>query len=172
VRPSTCGKGPPHLESRLLDGRFYSEGNYTMSKIASLIAKETSAWVEYPDIDGFEVNLTFLNRDDLVKVRNRSLTYKWNKRTRQREEEIDNDKFLEAYADKAIKGWKGLKVKHLPILMPVDISDMNGEDDIVYSKEEALDLLKNSSIFDQFVTDSMNDFEQFSKKKKEIDTKN
>ena len=92
---------------------------------------------------------------------------KWNKRTRQREEELDNDKFLEAYAQKAIKGWKGLKVKHLPVLMPVDISEMNGNDDIVYSEEEALDLLKNSAIFDQFVTDSMNDFEQFSKKKKE-----
>ena len=142
-----------------------------MSKIASLVAKETSAWVEYPDIDGFQINLVFLNRDDLVKVRNRSLTYKWNKRTRQREEELDNDKFLEAYAQKAIKGWKGLKVKHLPVLMPVDISEMNGNDDIVYSEEEALDLLKNSAIFDQFITDSMNDFEQFSKKKRKLTQK-
>ena len=31
---------------------------------------------------------------------------------------------------------------------------------------------KNSTIFDQFVTDTMNDFEQFSVKKKETDTKN
>ena len=143
-----------------------------MSKIASLVAKETSAWVEYPDIDGFEINICYLNRDDLIKVRNRSLIYKWNKRTRQREEEIDNDKFLESYSEKAIKGWKGLKVKHLPILMPVDISEMSGNDEIVYSKEEALDLLKNSSIFDQFLTDAMGDFEHFSKKKKETDTKN
>ena len=41
-----------------------------MSKIASLVAKETSAWVEYPDIDGFEINICYLNRDDLIKVRN------------------------------------------------------------------------------------------------------
>ena len=56
--------------------------------------------------------------------------------------------------------------------MPVDISEMSGNDEIVYSKEEALDLLKNSSIFDQFLTDAMGDFEHFSKKKKETDTKN
>jgi len=32
--------------------------------------------------------------------------------------------------------------------------------------------LKNSTIFDQFITDTMNDFEQFSVKKKETNSKN
>jgi len=107
-----------------------------------------------------------------MKVRNASLTYKFNKRTRQREEEIDNDRFLENYAEKAIVGWKGLKVKHLPVLLPVDISAMDANDIIEYSEEEAVELLKSSSIFDQFVTDAMNDFEQFSKKKAAENAKN
>src|SRR5210317_857856 len=143
-----------------------------MSKIKNLVAKETSTWVDFPDIDGFEVNIRFLNREDLMKVRNASLTYKFNKRTRQREEEIDNDRFLENYAEKAIVGWKGLKVKHMPALMPVDISGIDGEDDIEYSNEDAIELLKNSTVFDQFITDTMNDFEQFSKKKAETNAKN
>lgn len=143
-----------------------------MSKIGSMIAKETSTWVEFPDIDGFEVNLCFLTREDLLKIRSASLTYKFNKRTRQREEEIDNDKFLENYARKAISGWRGLRVKHLPLLLPVDISSMNPDEEIVYDEEEALQLLKNSTIFDQFVTDTMNDFEQFSKTKTETNVKN
>lgn len=107
-----------------------------------------------------------------MKVRNASLTYKFNKRTRQREEEVDNDRFLENYAERAILGWKGLKIKHMPALMPVDISGMDGEENIEYSSDDAIELLKNSTIFDQFVTDTMNDFEQFSKKKKETDEKN
>ena len=74
-----------------------------MSKIASLHAQETTIEIEYPDIDGFIVSLVYLNRDDLTKIRNRSLTYKFNKRTRQREEEVDNDKFLEEYTKRAIK---------------------------------------------------------------------
>ena len=143
-----------------------------MSKIKNLVAKETTTWVDFPDIDGFAVNIRFLNREDLMKVRNASLTYKFNKRTRQREEEIDNDRFLENYAEKAILGWKGLKVKHMPALMPVDISGIDGEDDIEYSNDDAIELLKNSTVFDQFVTDTMNDFEQFSKKKAETDAKN
>ena len=49
---------------------------------------------------------------------------------------------------------------------------MDPEENIEYSIEEALELLKNSTIFDQFVTDTMNDFEQFSKKKVETNSKN
>jgi hypothetical protein len=143
-----------------------------MSKIKNLVAKETTTWVEFPDIDGFEVNLRYLTREDLMKIRNQSLTYKFNKRTRQREEEIDNDKFLDHYAEKAIVGWKGLKVKHLPVLLPVDISSMDANENIDYSEEEALELLKSSTVFDQFVTDAMNDFEQFSKQKAEENAKN
>ena len=143
-----------------------------MSKIKNLIAKETTSWVEFPDIDGFEVNIRYLTREDLMKVRNASLTFKFNKRTRQREEEIDNDKFLEHYAEKAIVGWRGLKAKHLPVLVPVDISDMDPNEEVEYTDEVAIELLKNSSIFDQFITDCMNDFEQFSKKKAEEAAKN
>ncbi len=143
-----------------------------MSKIKNKIVKESSTWVEFPDIDGFEISLQYLTRDDLMKIRNASLTYKFNKRTRQREEEIDNEKFLESYAQKAIRDWKGLKMKHLPILLPVDISGDDPDEEVEYSEEDAIELLKNSTIFDQFITDTMNDFEQFSKKKKETDEKN
>ena len=60
----------------------------------------------------------------------------------------------------------------MPALMPVDISGMDSNDKIDYSNEDAIELLKNSTVFDQFVTDTMNDFEQFSKKKAEQDAKN
>ncbi len=130
-----------------------------MSKIKKVVAKETTSWVDYPEIDGFKVELVYLNREDLMKIRNRALTYKFNKRTRQREEEIDNDKFLEGYAEKAIRNWSGLKAKHLPDLLPADISDMDPEEDI-------------ETVFDQFITDCMNDYESFSKKKVEEDVKN
>jgi len=143
-----------------------------MSKISNLIAKETITEIEYPDIEGFFIKVAYLNREELIRIRNASLTYKFNKRTRQREEEIDQDKFLEAYTKKAIRGWTGLYMKDLPQLVPVDLSGANANEEIKYSEEEALELIKNSSIFDQFSTDAMNDLEQFSVKKKEADEKN
>ena len=143
-----------------------------MSKISSLMATETVVDVEFPDVDGFIISLVYLTREDLMKIRNASLSFKFNKRTRQREEEIDNDKFLAEYTRRAVKGWKGLKVKHLPNLLPVDISTMDGEESLEYSEEEAIDLITNSTVFDQFITDTMNEFEQFSVTKKETDVKN
>lgn len=143
-----------------------------MSKIKSLLVKETSTWVEYPDIDGFEVNLRYLTREDLLKIRNASLTLKFNKRTRQKEEEVDSAKFIENYAERAIAGWRGLKIKHLPLLVPVDIAGMNPNEVVDYSEEDAVEILKNSPAFDQFVSDTLNDFEQFSRKKAEDDVKN
>jgi hypothetical protein len=143
-----------------------------MSKIKSMIVKDTTTWIEFPDITGFEVNVRYVTREDLLKIRSASLTFKFNKRTRQREEEVNNDKFLELYAEQAIIGWRGLKVKHLPLLMPVDISSLNPEEEIQYTAEEALELLRNSGIFDSFITDAMSDFEQFSRTKSETTVKN
>ena len=143
-----------------------------MSKIASLHAQETIIEVEYPDIDGFIISLIYLNRDDLTKIRNRSLTYKFNKRTRQREEEVDNDKFLEEYTKRAIKGWKGLYIKDLPQLLPIDMSNANPSEEITYNDVEALELIKNSTVFDQFITDSMQDYEKFTIEHKEQEIKN
>ena len=143
-----------------------------MSKIASLHAQETTVDVEFPEIDGFVISLAYLNRDDLMKIRNRSLSYKFNKRTRQREEEVDNDKFLEEYTKKAIKGWKGLYVKDLPQLLPIDMENADPNEAIEYNETEALELIKNSTVFDQFITDSMQDYEQFTIEKKEQEIKN
>lgn len=143
-----------------------------MSKIANLTTKETIIDVEYPDFSEFVINMAYINREELVKIRNSSLTFKYNKTTRQREEQIDGDKFTEEYARRAIRGWRGLKIKHLPKLLPVDISSLDLEEEIEYSEEEALDLLKNSSVFDQFITDTMNDYERFSITKQETEVKN
>lgn len=143
-----------------------------MSKIKSILVKDTSAWVEFPEIPGFSVNVRYITREDLMKIRTASLTVKFNKRTRQREEEVDSARFLENYAEQAIVGWKGLKIKHLPLLVPVDISGMNKEDDVEFSQEDAIELLKNSPVFDQFITDTINDFETFSRTKTENNVKN
>lgn len=144
-----------------------------MSKIKGLLVTgDKTIEVDFPEVDGFKVTVSYIPREDLIKIRNQALVYKFNKRTRQREEEVDNDKFVEAYAERVIKGWTGLKVKHLPKLLPVDISSLNAEDDVPYSGEDALDLLRNSSIFDQFITDTVNDLEAFSIKKKETALKN
>lgn len=137
-----------------------------------MIAKDITAWVDFPGIEGFRVNLRFLKREELLKIRNSSLTFKFNKKTRQKEEEVDSAKFVAKYADAVILGWEGLYIKNLSELLPVDTSAMNENEEIEYASEDAVELLNNSTIFDQFITESLNDYELFSRKEAEQEEKN
>jgi hypothetical protein len=143
-----------------------------MSMIKNLMINEKVVEVEFPDSDNFYVSLTYLNREKLTKIRNRSLTIKFNKRSRQREEEVDNEKFLEEYAREVVRGWRGLTIRELARLMPIETAGANLDQEVPYSEEDALELLRNSTIFDQFVTDCQNDFEVFEKDKTDSQVKN
>lgn len=143
-----------------------------MSFIKKLMITEKVTSVEFPDIDGFVVDLCYIGRDRMIKIRNQSLESKFNKRTRQREEEVNNEKFLEAYAEAVIKGWRGLTIRGLSNLIPVDMTGVNPTEEVPYSPEDALLLLKNSTIFDQFVTDCLNNFDVFERDAKEEAVKN
>lgn len=143
-----------------------------MSMIKNLMINDKIIEVEFPDSDGFFVNLAYLSRDKLVKIRNRSLVVKFNKRSRQREEEVDNEKFLEEYARETIKGWRGLTIRELARIMPIETANANLDQQVPYTEEDALALLQGSPIFDQFVTDCMNDFELFERDKADAQIKN
>jgi len=101
-----------------------------MSMIKNLMIEEKIIEVEFPDSDGFLVKLSYVGRDKLMKIRNRALVFKFNKRTRQREEEVDNDKFLEEYSREVIRGWKGLTIRELARILPIDTAgaDMTASD--------------------------------------------
>ena len=141
-------------------------------ELKALLVDSKTTWVDFPGLDGFEVELANLSRKELVNLRKRCTSNKFNRKTRGFEESLDEEKFVKEFSQATVKGWKGLKVKHLPLLLPVDISGDDGEEEIPYSQEEALSLITNSTVFDQFVTDTMNEFEQFSITKKETDVKN
>lgn len=143
-----------------------------MSLITQTINKEARTEIEYPDIDGFKVQLAYLSREELTKIRTKCLVYKFNKASRAREEVVDSDKFLKEYATKAVLGWSGLKVKDLPSLYPANIEGMNPEDDVPYDSEDALVLLQTSVDFDQFVTDAMSDLDNFNKEEEKKEIKN
>lgn len=140
--------------------------------IKNLMINDKIIEVEFPDSDGFFVKLAYLSRDKLVKIRNRSLVVKFNKRSRQREEEVDNEKFLEEYARETIKGWRGLTIRELARIMPIETASANLDQEVPYTEEDALALLQGSPIFDQFVTDCMNDFELFEREKADAQIKN
>ena len=129
--------------------------------LKSLMTPSKTVSIEFPRFSGVTIDLCFLAREELVKLRKKCLKTKWDKKTHQPIEEIDDDKFIVEYCKAVIKGWKGLKYSYLEELLLVDVSDLDPEDCLPYNQENAELLMKNASDFDTWVTNTVGDLENF-----------
>ncbi len=133
--------------------------------LKSLMTPSKTVKIDFPGFDGFSVDICYLAREELVKIRKKCITNKWNKKTHQPEEELDEGKFLTEYCKSVIKGWKGLKYSYLEELLLVDISELDPEDELPYTQDNAELLMKNATTFDTWVTDTVGDLENFTRNK-------
>ena len=133
--------------------------------LASLLTPSKTVSVDYPSKPGFSVDLTYLAREELLKLRNKCVSQKLNRKTRAFEESLDEDKFLTEYCKAVIKGWTGLKYSYLEELLLVDISKLNPEDELPWSQENAETLMKNAADFDTWLTETVGALENFTKVK-------
>jgi len=129
--------------------------------LASLMTASKTVAVDFPGYTGMEISLCYLAREELVKLRKRCVTTKFDKKTRQPEETLDEEKFIVEYCKAVIKGWSGLKYRYLEELLLVDISSLDPEDELPYTQENAELLMKNSNVFDSWVTEAVGDLENF-----------
>ncbi len=133
--------------------------------LATLMTPSKTVTMDYPGIDGFTVDITYLAREELLKLRNRCLKQKFNKKTRQFEEELDDDRFLTEYVKGVIQSWSGLKYCRLEELLLVDVSHLSPEDELPYSQDNAELLMKNAADFDTWVTETVGNLENFTDSK-------
>ena len=129
--------------------------------LASLLTPSKTVTIDYPGIDEFEVDLCYLAREELLKLRNKCLSQKFNKKTRAFEEQLDEDKFLVQYVKGVIKGWRGLTYESLQELLLVDVTEQDPEDELEFTQENAEILMRNSGDFDSWVTEMVGDLENF-----------
>ena len=127
----------------------------------SLLVDSKTTWAEFPGLDGFEVELANLSRKELVALRKKCTTNKFNRKTRGFEESLDDEKFIKEFTEATVKGWKGLKLKYLEDLLLVDLKGQNPEDELEYSMENAQQLVENSSEFDNWLNEVVFDLENF-----------
>ena len=133
--------------------------------LASLMTPSKTVTIDFPGCADMSVDLCYLAREELLKLRKKCVTTKFSKRTRQPEEELDEEKFLAEYCKAVIKGWKGLKFRYLEELLLVDISEQDPDDELTYTQENAELLMKNAGDFDTWVTETVGDLENFTSSK-------
>lgn len=120
-----------------------------------------SAWVEFPGCDGFEVEIVNLSRKELISLRKRCVHTKFDRKTRQPEEVLDEDKFVREFTQATIKDWKGFKLKYLEDLLLVDLKNNDPETELPYDLEQAQVLIQNSTEFDTWVNEVVFDLDNF-----------
>ena len=130
-------------------------------ELKSLLVDSKTSWVEFPGLDGFEVELANLSRKELQNIRKNCIQNKFNRKTRQFEESLDDEKFVKEFAEKTVKNWKGLKLKYLEDLILVDLTGKDVESELDFSFDNAYLLVENSSEFDNWLNEVVFDLENF-----------
>ena len=133
--------------------------------LATLMTPSKTVSLDFQDMEGFVVELTYLAREELLKLRSKCLKQKFNKKTRAFEETLDEEAFLITYVKAVIKSWTGLKYKYLQEILLVDLGDLDPEDELLFTTENAELLMKNSPDFDTWVTESVGELENFTDSK-------
>jgi hypothetical protein len=139
--------------------------------LKSLLVDSKTTWAEFPGLDGFEVELANLSRKELVALRKKCTTNKFNRKTRGFEESLDVEKFIKELKGATVKNWKGLQLKFLEDLLLVDLKGQDPKSELEYSDENAQQLVENSSEFDNWLNEVVFDLEQFRTKEPGTSTK-
>ena len=134
--------------------------------LKSLMTPSKTVNFDYPGFDGFSVELCYLAREELVKLRGRCVSQVFNRKTRSYEEQMDDDKFVTEYTKAVIKGWKGFKLEYAKnMLLLGDMTPEQEQQELDFTQENVEVLMKNSGDFDTWVTEMVGDLENFTKSK-------
>ena len=129
--------------------------------LKSLLVDSKTTWVEFPGLLGFEVELANLSRKELVNLRKKCTINKFNRKTRQFEDELNDEKFVVEFTKATVKNWKGLQLGYLQDLLLVDLKGQDSEAEMEFSEENAQQLVENSSEFDNWLNEVVFDLENF-----------
>jgi len=134
-------------------------------ELKNLLVDSKTTWVDFPGLDGFNVELALLSRKELMNLRKKCTDNKFNRKTRAFEETLNDEKFVKEFTNATVKNWKGLKMAYLEDLLLVDLSKVNPEDQMEYSEENACILVDNSQEFDNWLNEVVFDLENFRSEK-------
>ena len=130
-------------------------------ELKKLMVDSKAVWIEFPGLSGFSVEVANLSRKELTALRKRCTSQKFDRKSRQLMESLDEDKFVSEFASSSVKNWKGLTVEHLETLLLIDTDGQDPSAEVQYSKENAEVLVTNSSEFDTWLNEVVFDLDNF-----------
>jgi hypothetical protein len=130
-------------------------------ELKKLMVDTKAVWVDFPGLSGFSVEVANLSRKELNGLRKRCTTTKFDRKTRQAVENLDEDKFVVEFSLSTVKNWKGLTIDHLSSLLLIDTENQDLSKEVEYSIENAEVLVSSSTEFDTWLNEVVFDLENF-----------
>ena len=130
-------------------------------ELKKLMVDTKAVWVEFPGLPGFEVEVANLSRKELTGLRKKCTTKKFDRKTRQAVEDLDEEKFIVEFTKSVVKNWKGLTLAHLETLILVDIEGQDPSQELEYDIDNAETLVSSSSEFDTWLNEVVFDLDNF-----------
>ena len=139
--------------------------------LKTLMVDTKRAWVDFSGLEGFSVEVANLSKKELQGLRKKCVSTKFDRKTRQAIEDLDEEKFVTEFSKAVIKNWKGLTLEHLETLLLVDIEGKDPTTELEYTSENAETLVSSSTEFDTWLNEVVFDLDNFRTKRKEGITK-
>ena len=129
--------------------------------LKKLMVDTKAVWVDFAGLKGFKVEVANLSRKELTGLRKKCTTTKFDRKTRQAVETLDEDKFVTEFSRSVIKNWKGLTLEHLETLLLVDITGQDPKKELEFSEDNAETLVSSSTEFDTWLNEVVFDLDNF-----------
>ena len=129
--------------------------------LKKLMVDTKAVWVDFQGLKGFSVEVANLSRKELTGLRKKCTTTKFDRKTRQAVETLDEEKFVTEFTNSVIKNWKGLTLEHLETLLLVNIEGEDPKKELEYSADNAETLVSSSTEFDTWLNEVVIDLDNF-----------
>jgi len=140
-------------------------------ELKKLMVDSKSVWMDFPGLEGFSVEVANLSRKELNGLRKRCTTTKFDRKTRQAVESLDEEKFVQEFSKASVKNWKGLTISHLETLILIETDGQEPSSEVEYTLDNAEVLVTNSSEFDTWLNEVVFDLDNFRSRAKKSSTK-
>lgn len=132
-----------------------------MMDLKKLMVDTKAVWVDFPGLPGFEVEVANLSRKELTGLRKKCTTTKFDRKTRQAVEDLDEDKFITEFSRSVIKNWKGLTLAHLETLLLIETQGQDLSKELEFTEDNAETLVSSSTEFDTWLNEVVFDLDNF-----------
>lgn len=118
-------------------------------------------------------DLSFLNKTELQKMTSRHTSIKINRKTHNKEEDLDIENLRKEMCERCVHGWHGVTYRYLQTIMPIDVSEVeNLDEEIEFSQETLMQVIENSYDLDGWIFETVKDIAKMKEEAVDAEIKN